>query len=743
MSSHHRPVAPKGHRRVSRPRAHRLLPVALGLALLGVGGVVGPSVVENMAGRDADSRRIALTALPEDAPAEGLIYDGLQPARAGSICAGSYQLDEQTCTHGPDPAPAGLRVPRDVSPVTAKAAEPVQPSREGAAVPADAEIARDEGGSALTADAPALIPDAAPGQADFVMGAHDVACEGDGRSGKRVQVLYLHEFGTASRYSEFVGSIRNWSAGADQIFDESAGETGGSRHIRYVTTPQCRVDVSEVQLPAGQLKSFAASIGALRTLGYNRADRKYLMFADANVYCGIATFIADRRAGLGNRNNGGPSYGRVDAGCWSSVMAAHELTRTLGAVLLDSPNADGTGGCLDEYELLCGPSRSGQDVRNVCPKRHETRLDCGHDDYFSTNPKPGSYLAKHWNIAQSQFLLRSDGGDDVPDAIGSVPEAPAPTTAPAKPVSPAPSEPAPPVSPAPGEPGAGPADPGDGDGSGDVPPSPGVTPTDGTEPGPPPTEQPADGPPADPPAQPVAASAKPQAKPQAKPARTEPQPEPVQAVLEIRDATSGSVRLTWSAAAPAATYEVSVDGAPIATTQATRARLIGLKPDAKYRVTIKSGTRYTARATAETAPGGRPAQSSWFTLTNALTGGAADLYAARTSEGTPLTLSGRDGDAQQQWQLVPAGNGSYSLVSRATGKCAVPLGGRPVAGAPLVQGSCSAGARWALQASEYGFTLRIGDLVAGVGDQRYGAHRVLVLQKGTGQRHQSWTAVPD
>jgi hypothetical protein len=60
-------------------------------------------------------------------------------------------------------------------------------------------------------------------------------------------VLYLHEFGTPSRYTDFLGSIRTWSAGVDQIFDASAAETGGSRHVRFVTTPQCRVDVAEVQ----------------------------------------------------------------------------------------------------------------------------------------------------------------------------------------------------------------------------------------------------------------------------------------------------------------------------------------------------------------------------------------------------------------------------------------------------------------------------------------------------------------
>ncbi len=45
------------------------------------------------------------------------------------------------------------------------------PVRESSTVPSDAEIVRDEGGIALDREAAALIPDAAPGDADFVMGA--------------------------------------------------------------------------------------------------------------------------------------------------------------------------------------------------------------------------------------------------------------------------------------------------------------------------------------------------------------------------------------------------------------------------------------------------------------------------------------------------------------------------------------------------------------------------------------------
>jgi hypothetical protein len=653
----------RGHRgAVSSGRPHRLLPLALGLGLLGVGVLAGPSVVGNgwRSAPDPDQReRITLAAVPADTPELGLVYAGLEPAKEGSACAGAYELvDPEICTHGPDAAPPGLRVSRGVSPVTGAAAEPRTPVRESGKAPSDAEIIRDEGGTAPAPGQPGLVPDAAPGEADFVMGSHDVACEGDGRAGKRVQVLYLHEFGTTSRYADYLGSIRTWSAGIDGIIDASAGETGGSRHLRFVTTPQCRVDVAEVQVQKGALASFSSNTTALDKLGYNRTDRKYLIFADANVYCGIGTFIADRRPGAGNRNNGGPSYGRVDAGCWNPVVATHELARMLGALLENSPNASGNGHCTDGNDIFCSRESGGARVRAVCvDKKQAQRLDCNHDDYFSTAPKPGSYLAQNWNIAQNEFLLRSDGGDDVPaEAV----------TAPA---------------------GTG---------------------------------------------QPVDRSA-----------------EPVQAVLEVRDVTSTSVRLSWSAAESHASYDVAVDGVTIASTTSTRARLIGLKPDTAYKVTVTDPDRkYTARADAQTAPAARPAQDSWFVMTNSLTGGAADLYAARSADGTPIVQNGAEGGAQQQWKLVPAGDGSVSLQSKATGKCMAPQDGNPAAGIPLVQAGCAPGdsrQRFMVEHTDRGFSLRSATatgLVVGVGSQRFGAHRLLVLQESDRTRHQSWTALP-
>jgi hypothetical protein len=591
-----------------------------------------------------------------------------------------------------------------------------------------------------TADAPAVIPDPAPGDEPFAVGQSGVACTGDGRTGKRVQVLYLHEFGTPSRYTQYLRSFRAWAGGVDAVFAASAAETGGVRRLRYVTTPTCEVEVTEVQVPAGALATLETNIQALGRLGYNRTDRKYLIFADAKVYCGISTFVGDRRPGRGNRNNGGPSYARTDPGCWSAAVAAHELTHSLGGVLDNAPHSTKDGHCTDGYDIMCYEDSSRSRLKVVCgDKNHQRRLDCNHDDYFHTRPKPGSFLARNWNVADSDFLLREapdrskpilpppDPGQSAappagPDA-GTAPDpstgtpAPAgvePSTAP----DPAQSDPA-----APGQPGgtepAAPA-------SGEPTAADTAGPTAGS------TPPPADQPPARPPAQLDGAPA--------------PGPE-----LKVSSTTSTSARLTWTAAKRGTRYAVTVDDQVLTITEAAAARLIGLRPGTGYRLEIRladpAGTRYTAPVTARTAPAAQPAPGTWFVLANSLTSSAADLYAARSAAATPLVLNRTESGAQQLWLLRPAGNGSFQMVSKASGKCVIPLRSNPVVGTPLVQGTCAEGAttqNWWVERSDHGFTLRtaLGNLVVGLGNQRFGGSRVLVLQEPDKSRQQSWAALP-
>lgn len=90
-----------------------------------------------------------------------------------------------------------------------------------------------------------------------------------------------------------------------------------------------------------------------------------------------------------------------------SIML-HEITHTLGAVLDGAPNASGYGHCGDEWDLMCYEDHDGYETWVACSDYswddEREAMDCNKDDYFNPNPKPGSYLATHWNTANSVFM---------------------------------------------------------------------------------------------------------------------------------------------------------------------------------------------------------------------------------------------------------------------------------------------------------------------------------------------------
>jgi hypothetical protein len=239
-----------------------------------------------------------------------------------------------------------------------------------------------------------------------------VSCDGDGTSGDRVQAMYVVASDRPNRFTAIAPSIRAWAAGVDDVFNRSAALTGGVRHVRFVTTgtPQtgCTAKVVRVVVPKAATKSFDATIAAVRAAGYNSAARKYLMWVDATVYCGIAEVYSDSRHSADNLNNGyAPQFARIDSACWGfgNSVEAHELTHTLGAVQGDAPHHTLYGHCFDEYDRMCYNDGSGIAMREVCPAARDSLLDCRADDYFSTAPGQGSYLATHWNTADSRWLI--------------------------------------------------------------------------------------------------------------------------------------------------------------------------------------------------------------------------------------------------------------------------------------------------------------------------------------------------
>jgi len=263
-------------------------------------------------------------------------------------------------------------------------------------------------------------------------------CSNDTGDAYRVQLIYAREASEPDRYAQFEASFRTWAARVDDVFNTSAAKTGGVRHVRYVTDASCQPVINRMEISARAVDNVNTMAQEFDDANLNRVDRKYLVWVDTpkNLYCGQGFFYpndtrADRTPGA-NSNNGNPGapglVARVDRQCWgqtTNLVEAHELLHTLGGVLraksgvADSPpNATNQGHCTDESDRLCyadgEPSGNGAVFRadgsptsmrfGVCPASHEALLDCGNDDYFSTNPPPGNWLANHWNTANSAWL---------------------------------------------------------------------------------------------------------------------------------------------------------------------------------------------------------------------------------------------------------------------------------------------------------------------------------------------------
>ena len=298
------------------------------------------------------------------------------------------------CTHGNDAAPAGVDTTQ--LPSTGE----LYAQRYGVAQPVVAA-------SVAGVDATASV----------VAAGSSVACVGDGESGARVQLVYARASDVPSRYAAVVALIRQYASDADDIVNTSAGRVGDGRRIRFVTNEVCEPKVVNVTLGDSGDDSFAKTVADLRNQGLASEDRKYLVFVDAAVgICGLGEVYLDDRAGQDNPNNSGRAmFARVDTACWGHA-SAHELLHTLGAVQNSAPNSSGAGHCTDEVDVMCYRDTTATVTRQVCSRAGQ--VDCNNDDYFHPNPKPSSYLATAWNVADSRFL--ETGAAPAPPARTSV-----------------------------------------------------------------------------------------------------------------------------------------------------------------------------------------------------------------------------------------------------------------------------------------------------------------------------------
>lgn len=237
-----------------------------------------------------------------------------------------------------------------------------------------------------------------------------VGCYGDGVSGPRVVAAYVRPVGSADRFAQYVDRFRGWAGALERSVDDTAHKTGGARHLRFATTSgaPCSLQILRLTLPADAFGSFAATVRALQERGLDRPGNKYLLWADAKGYCGIASTYDDDRPDADNLNNGSlPTYARVDRQCWG-YAEAHEVMHMLGGVSKRAPHGTDGFHCNDGREQMCYDDGSrGGTQRAVCAPEHARLFDCRSDDYFSTSPPKGSWLASHWNVAFSRFLSPS------------------------------------------------------------------------------------------------------------------------------------------------------------------------------------------------------------------------------------------------------------------------------------------------------------------------------------------------
>ena len=245
-----------------------------------------------------------------------------------------------------------------------------------------------------------------------------IKCYGDGTSGIRVQPVYVRPPGVIppGGIDARLAQIMTYAAQVESEVSASAQQTGGERHVRWVTNESCDLQILQVELTttatATDVKStpspFQLNQAEMVTKGHYRSDRIYLMWTESSVYCGIGNLIRIDTPSSMNPNSYGARYNRVDLPCWGNAET-HELGHNLGAVQDSAAHSNHNGHCTDEWDLMCYVDESGVPTAVVCSSTgNNRRYDCNNDDYFNTNPAPGSYLTTHWNIASHPGLAEND-----------------------------------------------------------------------------------------------------------------------------------------------------------------------------------------------------------------------------------------------------------------------------------------------------------------------------------------------
>jgi hypothetical protein len=259
--------------------------------------------------------------------------------------------------------------------------------------------------------------------------ATPVTCDGNGTAGKRVQLLYVRGDGQPNNLATHQSKMVEIPAKIDAEFLEAAHRTGGSsafRAVRWVTDASCVPTITSVVVPQsimdipddGTTKYADDLVDWLKNNGYGNNDRKYVVWYERDA-CGLG--YSNGGSDSPDASNGFNGTGHALIGVRSSACfwwgaTAHELLHTLGAVQPSAPHGTPGSHCWDDQDIMCyDDGTSSNPLTVLCPTAAgdefaENMIDCNGDDYFNVNPPAGSYLATHWNVANSEFLIKTAPG---------------------------------------------------------------------------------------------------------------------------------------------------------------------------------------------------------------------------------------------------------------------------------------------------------------------------------------------
>jgi peptidoglycan hydrolase-like protein with peptidoglycan-binding domain len=236
-----------------------------------------------------------------------------------------------------------------------------------------------------------------------------IPCAGDGTSGPRIRFFYGYLAAGTNHIDKVRPYLQDIVKVANGMMVASAAQTGGYRSLRVYTDPDCEPVITPVAMPALAATSLTETKIALIDAGEYHPEGLHVVFLDASELCGIGETVHDDRPGPDNKANTGGRVARIDEPCWRPSTTLHEVMHMLGAVQASAPNSVDAH-CFDEEDIMCykHPDHS-KEMETWCEDEVSSeRLDCGKDDYFHTDPPAGSYLATHWNTADSVFLYDAE-----------------------------------------------------------------------------------------------------------------------------------------------------------------------------------------------------------------------------------------------------------------------------------------------------------------------------------------------